>query len=302
MPARFRRVASYAGVDESLPSGSAGIVVPLSGSNTVKLVDGASLNVVCSDKTRSLVLLDEITDQHQLTLANKQNPTAGPFRLFTVTGKGVPGMDKVTVDAFTTGKKPHAEATLKVLVLRPKEVIISLRPVQFYDPAQTKYVNSTKIPFDADKLRDEMNAIWTPQANVIFKLGKTDTAPLKVLTPQSQGADIQDPATLKELEGLKDGTNFTAFFVGRAFDKGKSVLGVTNPKAGVALIGDDRTERTLAHEAGHFMGSYGESGKYTGDYGHQGTDTELLMRDGGAGWRIPYGLVAGFNRGYTSKP
>ncbi len=303
MAARFRQVALYAGVDESLPTGGAGIVVPLSGSNQVKLVDGGSLTVVCSDTTKSMVLLDEITDRHQLKLANQQNPAAGSFRLFKVTAKGVPGMGKVTVDAFSgAGKTRRAEASLKVLVLRPKEVTISLRPVQVFSAADKKYVDFTQIPFDAKKLLAEMNTIWKPQANVTFKLGKTDPAPMKVLTPQSLGADIQDPATLKELESLKDGNNFTAFFVRRAWDGSDRPMGVAHPKAGVALIGDDRSERTLAHEAGHYLGSYGDSGKFTGNFGHQGTDTDLLMRDGGAGWRIPYSLVPSFNRGYTSKP
>jgi hypothetical protein len=302
MPAKFRQVTPYAGMDENLPSGGAGMIVALNGSNLVKLVDGAGLDVVCSDMTRSMVLLDEITDQHQMALANTVNPTAGPFRLFKVTAKSVPGMDKVAAEAFPKNNRKNAQAKLKVLVLRPREVTISLRPAQVYSAAAKGYVNFTKIPFDPNQLRDEMNSIWTPQANLIFKLGKADPAPLKVLTENSQGADIVDPATLNELVSLKDGNNFTAFFVRSAFEGSDRPLGVTDPKSGVALIGDNRTNNTLAHEAGHYLGSYGENGKYTGKFGHQGTDVDLLMRDGGAGRRIPYSLVPYFNRGYTAKP
>ena len=45
MPAAFRQVSPYAGVDERLPTGSAGIVVPRKGSNLVLLEDGAALKV-----------------------------------------------------------------------------------------------------------------------------------------------------------------------------------------------------------------------------------------------------------------
>jgi hypothetical protein len=55
----------------------------------------------------------------------------------------------------------------------------------------------------------------------------------------------------------------------------------------------------LAHEAGHLLGSLNENGTYSGiDYGHQGTDPELLMRGGGAGWKIPYSIVTDFNKGF----
>jgi len=300
MVAKFREVTPYSGVDENLTADTAGMIVALKGSNLVKLVDGADLDVVCSDKSRSLVLLDEITDKHQIALANVVNSTPGPFRLFKVTARGVPGMDKVAVEAFAKGTSKLAQAKLKVLVLRPMEVTISLRPAQIYRAASKGYVNFTELPFDPKQLLDEMNLIWTPQANVIFKLGKTDSAPLKALAEGARVADIDDSATLTELTKLKDGSNFTAFFVRRAFH-GKQVLGVTDEKAGVALIGDDRSDRTLAHEAGHYLGSHNDSGAFTGTYGHPGVDMDL-MREGGAGWRIPYSSVPYFNRGYTSKP
>jgi hypothetical protein len=35
-------------------------------------------------------------------------------------------------------------------------------------------------------------------------------------------------------------------------------------------------------------------------YGHQGTDPKLLMRDGGAGSKIPFSIVTDFNKGYRA--
>ena len=300
MPARFRAVTLYSGVDESLPSGNAGIVVALKGSNTVKLVDGAGLKVVCSDKKMTMVELIEITDQHQRAMANQQIPTAGNPRVFQIKAKAVPGLDKVKVEAIHTGTG-KVEATLKVLVLRERAVTISLRPTQVAN-AQSKLVDFYTGPLDMQALVDEVNKIWKPQANVVFALGKTGAVTLPGHTPDSVGANIEDAALLKELKKLKDGDHFTAFFVKKAFHGRKPVKGVTDVEAGVALIGDDRSERTLAHEAGHFLGSHGAKDKYERTYGHQGTDQDLLMPDGAPGRRIPYDQVTDFNGGYTSKP
>ena len=301
MPARFRELSPYSGVDENLAGGNAaGIVVALKGSNTVKLVDGAGLKVVCSDKKMTMVELAEITDQHQRAMANQRIPTAGSYRVFKIIAKGVPGIDKVKVEAFniSTGK---LEATLKVLVLRERPVTISLRPTQVSN-SQNKPVDFYSGPLDMQALIDEANKIWKPQANVVFALGKTGTVMLPGLTPGSTGANIEDADLLKELKKLKDGNNFTAFFVTKALHGSKPVKAVTDVEAGVALIGDDRSERTLAHEAGHFLGSHTAKGKYERVYGHQGTDKELLMPEGAPGRKIPYGQVTDFNNGYTAKP
>ena len=56
----------------------------------------------------------------------------------------------------------------------------------------------------------------------------------------------------------------------------------------------------MAHEAGHFLGSLSESGKFSMRYGHQGTAANLLMRAGGAGYKIPFSLVTDFNKGYRA--
>lgn len=46
MPARFREVFFYAGVDERTVAGNVGIIVPLKGSNVVMLDDGLALSTV----------------------------------------------------------------------------------------------------------------------------------------------------------------------------------------------------------------------------------------------------------------
>ena len=39
---------------------------------------------------------------------------------------------------------------------------------------------------DPKALLNEMNAIWNPQANVYFELGRTDAAPIDGLSPQAE--------------------------------------------------------------------------------------------------------------------
>jgi hypothetical protein len=143
-----------------------------------------------------------------------------------------------------------------------------------------------------------MNAIWTPQANVVFELSKTDAVTIDPLKP-GQDADITDENVKKAFIDKKDPDAMLTFFmVKRAVNRDSKDLGVINSEAGISLISDDRSDSTMAHEAGHFLGSLSESGKFSMKYGHQGTDETLLMRAGGAGVRIPYGIVTDFNKGY----
>jgi hypothetical protein len=47
--------------------------------------------------------------------------------------------------------------------------------------------------------------------------------------------------------------------VKRAANNADKDLGVINSEAGISLISDDRSDSTMAHEAGHFLGSLSES-------------------------------------------
>ncbi|HEY5293400.1 MAG TPA: hypothetical protein VIJ43_13915, partial [Burkholderiales bacterium] len=155
----------------------------------------------------------------------------------------------------------------------------------------------------AQNLVDAINAVWTQQANVVFTLGSSEKALIKGIAPDAMGVDITNDAILKELVAAKGSAKgLTAFMVRLAFDNGKAVNGVTNAEAGVALISDNCGNTTIAHEAGHYLGAVDDQGRFAGRYGHPGSQaTEMLMRDGGAGSKIPYGAVSDFNKGYTTK-
>jgi hypothetical protein len=97
------------------------------------------------------------------------------------------GFDRVRVEAKKT-KAREAEATLKVIVLDQKTVKVAIRPVQVRDGKQLVSLGNAADP---KKLLNEMNAIWNPQANVYFELGRTDPATIDGL-PQAESIERHD--------------------------------------------------------------------------------------------------------------
>ena len=305
MPA-FRQISPYQGVDEKmLVDNSVGVIVPLGGDNVVILADGLALKVTST--LAPSVQVEELTEplSHPiwsmlvstgLTIANLK---AGSIRVFKIKGHAVAGLDKVKVHA-TNPRTAKIEATLKITVLRRKVLKVSIRPTLCLDERKNRV--NFNAPVDPQKLLDRMNAVWEPQANVSFQLASTNPVLIDGLSLVSRVANIKNPALLKSFTDNKDpAADLTMFMVRQALDGKDVVNGVTNALAAIALISDNRSENTMAHEAGHFLGTLNDHGKPVGDYGHHGTDADLLMRDGGAGQKIPFGLVTDFNKGYRSK-
>jgi hypothetical protein len=299
MATKFREVTKYSGVDEDLSPSYQGLVIPLKATSLVMLSDGAGLTV--RSNVPSMVKVREITSKYPGTLTADQTTSlkSGALRLFEITAEVVAGMDKAYVTAKDS--KGGEKAKLKVLVLRPRPATISIRPVFVMDG--TKAVPLTNDKSSAQSLVDAMNAIWIPQANVVFTLESPDKAVIKGLSPQAKGVDITHEDILKELIVAKGSAKgLTAFMVNQAYDNRKLVNGVTNAQVGIALISDTRRDTTLAHEAGHYLGAVDEKGKFISTYGHPGSQSiEMLMRDEGSGRKIPYGRAPDFNKGYTSK-
>jgi hypothetical protein len=309
MPASFREVLPNSGVDEHTATGKAGIIVPLKGSNVVMLQDGPDLKVDTTFKP--MLAVDEIKDSHYFaSLAGTLSPgnsidmayilamlKSRAMRIFKITGNALVGLDKATVRA-TGSKKAGPDPTLKVIVLRERPVTVAIRQVQVRDD-NSKWVDYGR-KVNAQSLVDRMNAIWKPQANVTFTLSKADSVQVDTLRPNSAGAEIQNKYLHADLMGHKDPkANLTFFMVKRAYDGGKVVGGVTDAEAGYTIIGDDRDDVTLAHEAGHYLGAVDEHGKFGHRYGHPGKGDEL-MREGATGARIPFGSATDFNQGYTA--
>jgi len=170
----------------------------------------------------------------------------------------------------------------------------TIRPVQVRNDKQLLSLGNAADP---KKLPDEMNAIWNPQANVYFELGRTDAATIEGLSPQADAIEMQ-----KLPKGFLDERDsrsaLTFFLVRKVTDGGTADKGATNAKERVSLIADSRSDSTMAHEAGHFLGALTAEGKYDSEYGHPEKSQEMLMHVHHIGKKIPYSAVTKFNYGY----
>jgi hypothetical protein len=142
-----------------------------------------------------------------------------------------------------------------------------------------------------------MNAIWNPQANIYFELGRTDAATIDGVSPQAEWIEMQKlpDGFLKERD---EHSALTFFLVHRVRDGGTPDDGSTTAKDRISLIANSRSDSTMAHEAGHFLGSLNEKGNYSSNYGHPENNQEMLMHAQHIGKKIPYSAVANFNYGY----
>ena len=300
MAATFREVTAYSGVDENLPTGGQGIVVPSGGSTLVILQDGRGLDVRSTIPSKVYVYEFKTRQERAGAVRNASNPSEAmrrfdddSWRIFRVKADAPVGFDKVRVEAKRT-KADKAETTLKVIVLDKKTVKVAIRPAQVRDGKQLLSLGNAA---DAQKLLDEMNAIWNPQANVYFELGRTDAATIEGLSPQADAIEMQ-----KLPKGFLDERDsrsaLTFFLVRKVTDGGTADKGATNAKERVSLIADSRSDSTMAHEAGHFLGALTAEGKYDSEYGHPEKSEEMLMHVHHIGKKIPYSAIPKFNYGY----
>jgi len=301
----------YSGVDEKTPTGGAGIMVPFGNDgNIVMLAQGSRLNVTSNSKLVGVQELnrsnhDKFISHLPSSLAKDEEAAIGAklkdktWRFFRVWANHLPGLSKAPLVEARNGSAGKAEAVLKVLVVKAREVKIAIRPVKTKDNSG-KEVSYTENAVDSTTMLNQMNRIWQPQANITFKV--IDTSPALItdgLTADSRWAEITNKALESALVKEKiDGAELTMFLVKQAGDNRELVAGVTNAGKGIALISDKRSDTTMAHEAGHFLGALNESGKYSQEYGEHGMGTDLLMNGDGAGHKIPYSNIIDFNKRY----
>jgi hypothetical protein len=132
MSANFRELAAYSGVDESLPTGGQGIVVPNGGSTLMILEDGRGLDVRSTVPSKVYVYGFKAKQERAAAARNASNPSEamrrfddGFWRTFRIKADAPVGFDTVRVEA----KNPKAhkvEATLKVIVLDKKTVKVDV--------------------------------------------------------------------------------------------------------------------------------------------------------------------------------
>jgi hypothetical protein len=303
MGAAFREVWPNFGVEETSQT-DAKMIVPLkTGANIVALVGGKDAHVDPADRNKVTLKEFPVSEMSARIAKLPRKPPAGvpslggDVRYFQVR------MD--TKSGGSTGILCTAgSAKLYVNTLEQRPIKVAIRHVAGPGPDG----NHSRRKADFDALVDEMNAIWIPQANVLFKLVASsrvtiDAAKLvKALGKDfnrelPENVDITRYGDAFQREIASD-ADLTFFLLYKVSDSGSTsttfrgdrdrVLGVTRREGKFALISDDRTSSTMAHEAGHFRGS-----------GHtESSKEDLLMRDGGAGTKIPYDAALSLNGKY----
>jgi len=282
MPAKFCEAFANHGVDETATP--PGMIVPLPGSNLVALTGGDGhrpvpdvKNIKIAEVDRGNFLVLSFMSDAELTGV----PLAADSRIFEIKGLQ-PGETHVKA----------GDAKLTVRVLTPKPVKITVRPVQVRDEGRN-VVFHAKLKFDIPKLVKTMNQIWTPQANVVFKLVSADpilvdeVAIAKAMHSSAARAQLPEVVTIADFielfDGLKDPkADFTFFLLNHVAERsehGKPLLKVRGATMAqispIALIADERKDFTMAHEAGHLLGQTEHADP------ENEANAKKLMREGG---------------------
>jgi hypothetical protein len=333
--ARFQEILRCHGVDQNAAP-HPGMVVPFKGENQVVL-ETSGMDLVVQSPTIKVQeffthelttrMLQEVQKELSKPNVDRQErdaymPTTGWHtpRFFRVSGAvkiGFPGTVVNVVPRSARGGRPAAPAAaLQVAVVDQIVVKVAIRNVLARDAQGTMRYHA-KRPCDPVKEVAQMNAIWTPQTNIVFEL--VPSGDLRV--------DHTDPKTQDELRaayGMKSpasfaaestvwadknsgwfaqhrvpGTHITFFVVHKLHSGGDPVygkggitaLGTMNRPSGVSFISDLRLPSTFAHEAGHFVG----------DMPHEGTDHTLLMRGEGSGYKISFELAKRFRESVAKR-
>lgn len=262
----FGEIAKEYGVD--VDGGAPFMTVPAGGANLVfvTLAKGtrpkhsANLNVV------------DVTDQPFQALAPFGSDVIGlglmaslmgfirasDERLFLVSAKHA-GRGSIVVSSHGN----RAPETLDVAVLPSKTVTLAFRYLQHLDGSGQMTAGTSLKPSGAKGLVEQLNAVYRPQANVLFNLTRADVLAIKEPLDQP----ITDVGYHRYLEKEHDiNADVTVFFVGKfvhsrsntvdgtTFPNGKKHDVIVNDKVVPIAKGVDPFIRALAHEMVHALG------------------------------------------------
>ena len=330
--ARFLEILRCNGVDQTAAPHPA-MVVPFGGENQVVLeTSGMDLELQNSalklqefdgqELTRQLLrgvqsaLVQPDVDPQQRDAFMPTMVWDKP-RFFRVMGTIKTGLPGTFVHAVPRrGGRLTAAITLQVAVVDRMVIKVAIRNVRARD-SSGKMRYHAKRPCDPAKEVARMNTIWTPQTNIVFELVPSSDVDVDTRDPNTQeelrkAYGMTSPPTFSP-EGTvwadknfawfakhkAMGAHMTFFVVHKLHSGGDPVYGKggetpngrMNRQTGVAFISDTRLPSTFAHEAGHWVG----------DMGHDGTDTMLLMRGEGSGYKIPFALAKRFRETFPKR-
>ena len=286
----------------------------------IREIDGAEI------RTRAVQVRDTFSEpgtDPQLKAASLPANFNGDARFFQIKGRIkpilFPGLEVV---ARSAGRK--LEARLFVAVLPEIRIKVAFRNVMVPGSGGAPAFHAKKPCSEQDELLT-MNSVWRPQANIRFERVPSDwlviddsQAAIKQELADATGMKDASLATFPdaiEVEKLKGffvkhkvrGAHLTIFCVDKVWSNGSSANGTFARGLDLAFISSSRGPNTTAHEAGHFLGYYSKSASKPWDsQGHtletdpktgkenRAEDIKMLMRGGGAGWKIPFNLVKEF--------
>lgn len=333
--ARFLEILRCRGVDQTAAP-YPGMVVPFGGENqvvfetagidlevqgsavTLQEFDGQLLTARMLQGVRDELAGADVDPQQRdayMPFTAWQKPRF--FRVRGTTKTGFPGAFVKCVPRRTRQRRMASPAvTLQVAVVDQMVVKVAIRNVRARsDRGEMRY--HARRPCDPAAEVARMNAIWTPQTNIVFELVPSRDLDVDHTDPKTQEGltkayGMKSPATFTAestvwadknspwfAQHRTPGAHMTFFVVHKLLSGGDPVYGkggivpngTMNRELGVSFIADTRLPSTFAHEAGHFVG----------DMSHEGTDTRLLMRGEGSGYKIPFELARRFRR-FAAKP
>jgi hypothetical protein len=329
---RFLEILRCNGVDQGATP-HPGMIVPFLGENQVILetsgfdvdvqnsalkvqeFDGRELTTQLLRGVQDALSKPDVDPQQRDTFM--PDTTWNQPRFFRVLGTIQTGFPGTVVNLLPRRSRGAPVAVkLQVAVVERLVIKVAIRHVRARD-AQGRMRLHAKRPCDPAREVAQMNAIWTPQTNVVFELVPStdvdvDQNDAKTSAALGKAYGLKGPATFaaestvwadKNWDWFAQykvpGAQMTFFVVHQLHTGGDPVYGkggetangVMNRQLGVAFIADSRLPSTFAHEAGH----------YVGDMGHKGTDIRLLMRGDGSGYKIPFELARHFRETFVKR-
>lgn len=329
--ARFLEILRCYGVDETGEPPT--MIVPLGGENQIVLETGCMnlefkdppLRIQEYDGSLAASMLEDVRkalskpgadpQQREAFMPNLAWRNPKFFRILGSLKTEFPGTFLKVGPKGVRGGPPSA--TLQVAVVPRMVCKVAIRNVRARD-AQGVMQYHAKRPVDPETEVAKMNAIWRPQTNIVFELVPSSDLDVDDKDPKTAGElgiayGMNVPATFRAQTAVwsdkntawfaqhkVQGTHITFFVVHMIHWGGDPVYGkggtkpngTMNRPTGVSFISDIRLPATFAHEAGH----------YIGDMSHKGEDIKLLMRDNGAGYKIPFALAQRFRAELAKRP
>ena len=219
MTTRFRQIKDAGGVDEGAGPMDAGIVVPNGGSSLVFLEDGKRLKLVSSHR-----MIERPGNQRFVERPTRSDSSKIAIPVLAVL-TGLNSGERPVLDQRTRPRRRRqcgqsrgvVVASLTVILMPPKPVKVALRQIQAIKDGKDLAVSS-QTSFDPAAMLIHMNAVWTPQTNIKFSLGRIDPVPVKEIAFESGPSRTNSVHAQALANAIDPSADLTIFFARSVFD------------------------------------------------------------------------------------